>query len=454
MLKRALVIAMAMVGLVIGAGFASGQELLQFFVSFGLNGLWGVLISLVVMVIGSVAIMQLGSYLHAREHTAVFNRVASPAVAAFLDYAIMFGLFCLGFVMISGAGSNLNQQFGWPTWVGSVILLVLLIGMGFLDVDRVSKIIGLVTPMIIVLIILGAVVTFFNSDWDIDRLSQVAGTIEHPLGAGQWWLAAINYVGLNLVCGGSMAVVISGSSLDTKAAGIGGLIAGIVFTLLLLAATTALFLNVDVVKDDDVPMLTLLYSIHPIVGLVMALTIYLMIFNTAVGNFYSLAKRMTRKKPDWFRPVYFVTVGIGFVFGFLPFDRLVNVVFPILGYLGIVLFVVLAVAWVRGRPLITTEENRRNRVRRLLAKRLDPREQYTRRDRAELHRIAAKSNISDRQLLISLVGEVEEELEGDSDLDYEAKFGDLNELDADKDDASDALVDELISAEARPGKRR
>ena len=33
---------MAFIGVVVGAGFASGQEAMQFFVAFGKWGLWGI----------------------------------------------------------------------------------------------------------------------------------------------------------------------------------------------------------------------------------------------------------------------------------------------------------------------------------------------------------------------------------------------------------------------------
>lgn len=108
MWKNAWIVALSLIGLCVGAGFATGQELLQFFVSFGFKGLWGVGLAMLVMIISSIAIMQLGSYLQAREHTAVFNRIATPWLARFLDGMTMFTLFCMGFIMIAGAGSNLN----------------------------------------------------------------------------------------------------------------------------------------------------------------------------------------------------------------------------------------------------------------------------------------------------------------------------------------------------------
>lgn len=114
MFKRALGIAMAFIGLIVGAGFASGQEMMQFFVAFGTMGIVGALIASLVMMLSGIAALQLGSYTQASEHTAVFRLVSHPAVAWFMDAVTVTTLFAIGFVMFAGGGANLSQQFGWP----------------------------------------------------------------------------------------------------------------------------------------------------------------------------------------------------------------------------------------------------------------------------------------------------------------------------------------------------
>lgn len=44
MFKKILSVALAYVGIIVGAGLSSGQDLMQYFVSFGLVGLVGVLV--------------------------------------------------------------------------------------------------------------------------------------------------------------------------------------------------------------------------------------------------------------------------------------------------------------------------------------------------------------------------------------------------------------------------
>ena len=136
-MKKTVSIAMAFVGLTVGAGFATGQEVIQYFMSFGLTGLWGVLIAGVVMTISGAVFLQLGSYFLADEHNMVFKKTAHPIVSRILDISVTLTLFCIGFVMLAGAGSNLQQQFGLAPWLGSLIMTCVVLAAGMLDVDKV-----------------------------------------------------------------------------------------------------------------------------------------------------------------------------------------------------------------------------------------------------------------------------------------------------------------------------
>ena len=82
-------------------------------------------------------------------------------------------------------------------------------------------------------------------------------------------------------------------------------------------------------------MLSLVNNINGALGWVMAVVIYGMIFNTAIGMFYSLGRRLSAKRPDKFRIIFVGTTFAGFVLSFLGFKSLIATVYPALGYLGV-----------------------------------------------------------------------------------------------------------------------
>ena len=289
---------MAFIGVVVGAGFASGQEAMQYFVAFGDWGLWGIALAAALMMVTGVSILQLGSYFQAVEHTAVYNKIASPITAKILDWSTLITLFSIGFVMFAGGGSNINQQFpSIPVWVGGTVMLILVLLVGLMDVDRVTRVIGTITPFIIVFVVLATGYTILTANVDFASLNTWAiDNVNTSL--PNWWLSALNYTGLNVMTAVSMSIVIGGNFLDNRAVGIGGLIGGFLYLILLALLVFALLFEAKDVNGEDMPVLKLITGIHPVLGILMTFVIYGMVFNTAVGMFYALGKRLTASTPS------------------------------------------------------------------------------------------------------------------------------------------------------------
>ena len=365
MVKQVLRVAFAFVGVVVGAGFATGQEIMQYFVAFGINGVWGAVLSAVIMSLMAMIILQLGSYFQANEHGEVFRRVSHPIFSRVLDIGVIITLFATGFVMFAGAGANMEQQWGIPVWIGAVIMVLVTIAAGFLDVDRVTTVIGSITPFIVGFILLASVYTLAFTD-ATPAAEQAAAVAEVPTTLPNWVVAAVNYVGFNLMVAVSMAIVIGGSLFNPRAAGAGGFTGGLIYSAMLLITTITLFHTVGTVATDAVPMLTVINRLHPWLGQAMAVVILGMIFNTALGMFYALGRRVTANHPEKFKIVYVALVLLGFALSFMGFQNLIGWVYPILGYIGLLLITVMLVAWLRGRERIGEETSRRKRIFRLV----------------------------------------------------------------------------------------
>src|SRR5699024_1982563 len=98
-------IALAFVGIPVGAAFASGREAVQYYVAFGSTGLVGATIAASIVTVSAVAMMLLASLYQADNHTAVFKQIAGPWMARLMDIFTVITLFCIGFVMFAGGGS-------------------------------------------------------------------------------------------------------------------------------------------------------------------------------------------------------------------------------------------------------------------------------------------------------------------------------------------------------------
>lgn len=410
--KKTLSIIFAYVGVLTGAGLASGQELMQYFLSFGLSGLYGIAaVGLLHIVVGGI-ILQLGSHFVAQSHIDVLDEVTPAIVTKLMDYALIINCFLMGFVMIAGAGSNLEQQFGLAPWMGSLLCTTLIVVVGMLDFEKVARIIGGFTPLVLVFTLIGAIYTMVNVSPDAAFLDSLGKTLTPAL--PNLPLSTINYFGLCMISGISMAFVLGGSKTDPAEARTGGMIGGALVAILTGLVGVTLFLTLGIAKDADIPMQTVLDNVHPALGLAMSIIIFGMIFNTGMSLFYSAARRLSATEGTFKRNLIIFTL-VGFGLSFLGFKKLMAILYPILGYLGLILILILVGAWIRERSEIKLEIRKRKTMTRLTRKKMDDDEEFTKKDNEKLEKLAEVSIIDDDKITEAVEEEVAEELEEEND---------------------------------------
>src|SRR5690625_1597285 len=123
---RILKMGSAFIGIIVGAGFASGQEILQYFTSFGHLGTLAALVATVLFDYLGMTLTRLGSRLQTFSHKNAIYEISGRYLGVVVDAVIVFTLFGVGVVMIAGAGSTLHQQFGFAPFVGSLMMMFLL----------------------------------------------------------------------------------------------------------------------------------------------------------------------------------------------------------------------------------------------------------------------------------------------------------------------------------------
>lgn len=406
--KKTISIMLAYVGVLTGAGLASGQELMQYFVSFGIPGLFGLgAIGILHVLVGGI-ILQLGSHYLADSHIDVIEEVSNKYVGKFMDFALIINCFLMGFVMIAGAGSNLNQQFGFKPWIGSLICTLMIIFIGMLDFDKVTKVIGAFTPLIILFAVVGSIYTFVTIKPDWQGLDQLSQSVISPL--PNVALSTVNYFGLCMISGISMAFVLGGSKTDSAEAGLGGMLGGLMVAILTALVGFTLFFTLPIVKDSDIPMQIVLENIDPTLGLIMSLIIFGMIFNSSISLFYSAARRFSDTENKFRRNLIIFTL-LGFALSFMGFKKLMSILYPILGFLGLALTIILVIAWFKEKDEIKHEMRRRFAISVLTKRKLDDNEEFGRMEKEKLDRLAESSIIENKEIKKAVHEEVKEELE-------------------------------------------
>ena len=411
--KHTLKIMLAYIGVLTGAGLASGQELLQYFVALGIPGLVGIgLVGLLHMIIGGILLI-LGSHYLATDHSDVFDEISNKVISKFMDISLIFTCFVVGFVMIAGAGSNLNQAFGINENIGRVVCALLIIVVGMMDFDKVSQVIGSFSPLIVVFVLVGSIFTIVTARPDWQDLNAFASSL--PANFNNLGLSVINYFGMCLMTAVSMGFVLGGDELNTENAGWGGLFGGAVVGIMGFLITRTLFLRVKEVYTLDIPMLYILEDISPILGLIMAVVIFGMIFNTGISLFYALARRFSNDDEGRFKKMLVLITGLGFVLSFLGFKSLVSMFYPIIGYIGIFMTGLLIFAYFKERTAIRRESMKRLGIRHYMRKKLDDDIDFTPQDEERLNKLIDRSHIDNEEMAEKAQETIQEAIDNDEE---------------------------------------
>ncbi len=339
----------AFIGVIVGAGFASGQEILQYFTSFGYMGTAAAVVSTILFAFLGMSLTKIGSRLKSLSHKKTIYTISGLYLGFIVDVILVFTLFGVGVVMVAGAGSSLNQQFGLPVFVGSLLLAIFVILAMMLKVEKVIAIIGSITPFLLASIVGIAIYSILTMDMSFNELNPIA--MEQEKSFPKWFISGVNYASFNIAVGAGMAIVMGGAEKDERTAALGGLVGGLGIGVLIMLAHFAIFSQVDVVAAYDLPLLSLVNEISPILGVIMSVILFGMIFNTGLGMFYGFVARFFEPGTRKFFFASIVTLAVGFIASFVGFTDLVAKVYSTIGYLGLFLILALLYAPIRLKKL-------------------------------------------------------------------------------------------------------
>ncbi|HHX10328.1 MAG TPA: hypothetical protein GX729_02995 [Firmicutes bacterium] len=346
-MKRARVSVLALagtyIGTVVGAGFASGQEVLQFFGMFGPLGIPGVIVAVAGFFLFGFACIEIGRETGASSHKPVFIEATGKALYPLLDLVTAFFLFGALSAMISGTGSILNQEFGLPWIVGASAMAIATFITVLTGLRGITYAIGSVVPFLLAgVFLISAKVILTNG------LHMGLPPPDYKPPVGHWAVSAFNYVSYNILMAAPVLSAIGGI-LDTKkqaftiaALGALGLGAGLLLVYLTIVS------SLPGIAGFEIPLARLASQVWKF-GQPLYVTIFAAeVYTTAVANLYGISARLIPPGNRGFMLVAFVTTGVALLAASAGFSNLVRVVYPLSGWAGTVFIGGLAVYLVKA----------------------------------------------------------------------------------------------------------
>ena len=346
--KKVIIFAGAFIAFLIGSGFATGQEILQYFASYGYMGILGAIVAFVLFVYVGVSFITTGQKYKFKKGNDIYTYYCGNALGKFFDYFSIVFIYMSYIVMISGAGATINQQYGLPVYIGGIIMAVLSCMTVVFGLGKIVDVIGKIGPIIVVLsILLGASAIIMNPQ-GLSEANKIIPELNLLKASNNWFLAAASYVGFCMLWLASFMTSMGATANSKKEAAWGAILGALAFSVAVIIVALGLIANIKQVGGTMIPSLLLAGNIHPNVAIFFSITIVAGIYTTAVPLLWSVSSRVAEDKSKKFVVITIILAVIGTFIGLvIPFDRLVNIVYVINGYVGFVLLVLMVIKDIR-----------------------------------------------------------------------------------------------------------
>ncbi len=333
------------IGALCGASFASGQEILKFFCSYGKTAFVAFPICfLLYLSLGRVAF-----YISRKRNTDKIEEIVAPSDNRYVKLLCQIVvLFCFFVIMTSllAAGDAVSvERLGIPKGIGGLVITVLVILTNIVGLRGIQKVVPKVVPIIVAMMLTTTILVPTTTD----RVEFSDPTVFSSPLAPMWIIGAILYLSYNFLA--SIPVISTlpkepeevSSSKKGMLIGFGGIcIMGILISITIL-------MDVGNAGQYELPMVYLAGKVSPILAIAYSCILVIAIYCSSSNCLFALTKGL-REDKKLRRILIIIAVGmIEYFISLAGFSTLVTYVSPVMGYSCIIVLVLLIISFAMER---------------------------------------------------------------------------------------------------------
>ena len=330
-LKCSFLLSCTFLGAVIGAGFASGREIAEFFLPFGKWGILGLFTACFVLAFCFYAVTKTVAENNIKNTYEYLEYIANPFFAKIIYiiiYAFSFVLLC---AMTAGSGALFKQMFSLPYVFGAVLMCTVCGVIFYRNIYGILNANAYLAPTMVFGIIYIGIVSLSDTREVFGGFNSIA-----PLFVSSLVYASYNSVGIiSVFCE-------MGDMLGNKRTPV---LSAVMSGIMLFAVSLVLFLVLLKFKDDALTLELPLLKITGNASLFYTVLMFFAMLTTAVSSLFSLIKFCTNTFCTGKNTAVYICF-FAFLCSLMGFSEMVSKVYPVFGYIGLFLIVYSGVKFV------------------------------------------------------------------------------------------------------------
>ena len=324
-------ITLVIIGALIGAGFASGQEIFSFFYIYGKNGIYGILIMSIligIFIYKSLKIIYQKQVYNYNDFLNLF--IKNTKIRNVILWIVNVLLLVSFYIMVAGFGAYFEQEIGINRIIGSIVLNLLCVIVFFSNIKGVLKASNLIVPFLI----------FFIFFIGIKNIVQIR-TIDFYQMKNNWILSMLIYNSYNFIL--LMPVLISLKKQITKEKNIKKV--SILVTIIILILSINIFFlllnaNIKEIENQEMPIVYIISNYFNKYKKIYAFIVLASIFTTAISVGIGFLQNISKNSNSYPQFVLFMCIT-SLLMSNIGFSKLLNFIYPVFGYIGILQIVII-----------------------------------------------------------------------------------------------------------------
>ena len=330
----AIKIAFAYIGTVIGAGFASGQEILRLFSVYGAYSIWPILIATFLFMFIGTRILKLGFRINSRSYKDAVKQIFGityPLVSAYIAVSMVL----IGGAMLAGSGALFEEYAGIPFWIGAGVTAVVGLAVVLFGIRGILIVNTWIVPLMLIfgLFIFGCTLQGSGFKQEVTPVYNA-----NPIALIR---SGVLYAAFNLILSVGVLSSVASKVKQLRTLFIGGILGGGILGIMLFIGDYSLRGQGPGIFDFEVPMLYIIRHLGPAFSGFYVAATWGAIFTTLIANLFSVSSVIHDAFNISVCTSSILVTCLCFAISFMGFSQIIAWFYPLLGVLGFALIIIM-----------------------------------------------------------------------------------------------------------------
>ncbi len=334
-------VAFMYIGTIMGAGFASGREIWQFFACFGSQARIGVLLAGLLFILIGVFTAYIARVFNTNDMGKIIVPGDNKTLNNVVGYFMALILYVVLITMSAAGGALFSQQFNGSPLIGGAFIIAVVVVTVLGGFNRIAGIFRWLVPILLLVVVSVSILVI--------RAPLV------PTGVGEtvcpsplsptWYISAVLYLSYNILAVIPIVATASLHAKNIKKALIGAMVGGALLGGLAYTLTLAMQRDMEFSQAMDMPLLAFSQRLGPNINFLYTIVLAFAIYASATTNFYGFTTKINEGPLK--KPIIISLAVFGYFIGLVGFSNIVAYLFPITGFIGILIVIMITANFIR-----------------------------------------------------------------------------------------------------------